>query len=322
MKNRKNSFVQRSLLCLASAALLLAGSALCAEAETDVITVTDMTGREIVLDQPASRVIALSAADCENLYAIGAGDLLVGRGEYCNYPEEVLELPAVQSGENMNLEEILALEPDVLLMSTMGQTKEQVQALEDNGVKVVVSDAADIEGVYASLAVLGQLTGHEEEAAAVEDGMKAVFEELREKAEAAGETKTVYFEVSPLEYGLWTAGEGTFMNEIAEMVGLKNVFADVTGWAEVSQEQVLEANPDIIVTIAMYFGEGPTPEEEIAGREGWDQVAAVQNGAILNLQNDELSRPAVRLADGARMLFDFAWGAENEEETEDAAEAA
>ncbi len=322
MKNRKNSFVQRSLLCLASAALLLAGSALCAEAETDVITVTDMTGREIVLDQPASRVIALSAADCENLYAIGAGDLLVGRGEYCNYPEEVLELPAVQSGENMNLEEILALEPDVLLMSTMGQTKEQVQALEDNGVKVVVSDAADIEGVYASLAVLGQLTGHEEEAAAVEDGMKAVFEELREKAEAAGETKTVYFEVSPLEYGLWTAGEGTFMNEIAEMVGLKNIFADVTGWAEVSQEQVLEANPDIIVTIAMYFGEGPTPEEEIAGREGWDQVAAVQNGAILNLQNDELSRPAVRLADGARMLFDFAWGAENEEETEDAAEAA
>ena len=322
MKNRKNSFVQRSLLCLASAALLLAGSALCAEAETDVITVTDMTGREIVLDRPASRVIALSAADCENLYAIGAGDLLVGRGEYCNYPEEVLELPAVQSGENMNLEEILALEPDVLLMSTMGQTKEQVQALEDNGVKVVVSDAADIEGVYASLAVLGQLTGHEEEAAAVEDGMKAVFEELREKAEAAGETKTVYFEVSPLEYGLWTAGEGTFMNEIAEMVGLKNVFADVTGWAEVSQEQVLEANPDIIVTIAMYFGEGPTPEEEIAGREGWDQVAAVQNGAILNLQNDELSRPAVRLADGARMLFDFAWGAENEEETEDAAEAA
>lgn len=322
MKNRENSFVQRSLLCLASAALLLAGSALCAEAETDVITVTDMTGREIVLDQPASRVIALSAADCENLYAIGAGDLLVGRGEYCNYPEEVLELPAVQSGENMNLEEILALEPDVLLMSTMGQTKEQVQALEDNGVKVVVSDAADIEGVYASLAVLGQLTGHEEEAAAVEDGMKAVFEELREKAEAAGETKTVYFEVSPLEYGLWTAGEGTFMNEIAEMVGLKNVFADVTGWAEVSQEQVLEANPDIIVTIAMYFGEGPTPEEEIAGREGWDQVTAVQNGAILNLQNDELSRPAVRLADGARMLFDFAWGAENEEETEDAAEAA
>ena len=88
------------------------------------------------------------------------------------------------------------------------------------------------------------------------------------------------------------------------------------------KEQVLEANPDIIVTIAMYFGEGPTPEEEIAGREGWDQVAAVQNGAILNLQNDELSRPAVRLADGARMLFDFAWGAENEEETEDAAEAA
>ena len=94
------------------------------------------------------------------------------------------------------------------------------------------------------------------------------------------------------------------MNEIAEMMGLKNCFDD-EGWAEISEEQVLERNPDYIVTITMYFGEGPTPVEEILSRAGWENVTAVQNEAILNLQNNELSRPAPRLADGAKLLYEF-----------------
>ena len=97
---------------------------------------------------------------------------------------------------------------------------------------------------------------------------------------------------------------------IANMMGLKNCFADVTGWSEISEEQVLERNPDYIMTISMYFGEGPTPEEEIASRAGWENVTAVKNGAILNLQNNELSRPAPRLAEGAQMLADFIAGVE------------
>ena len=103
------------------------------------------------------------------------------------------------------------------------------------------------------------------------------------------------------------------MNEIAELLGLRNAFADVSGWAEISEEQVLERNPDYIVTISMYFGEGPTPVEEILGRAGWQNVTAVKNGAILNLGNNELSRPSYRLVDGARALYQFAYGAANAE---------
>ena len=76
------------------------------EASGSAITVTDMTGREITLDEPATRVVALSAADCEFLYAVGAGDTLVGRGEYCDYPAEVLDVPSVQSGYDTNIEQI------------------------------------------------------------------------------------------------------------------------------------------------------------------------------------------------------------------------
>ncbi|NLI53934.1 MAG: ABC transporter substrate-binding protein [Clostridiales bacterium] len=272
--------------------------------ETAGVSVTDMANREVTLDEPATRVVALSAADCEILYAIGAGDLLVGRGEYCDYPAEVLEIPAVQSGMETNLEQIIALEPQVLIMSVMAQTEDQVAQLEAAGIKVVVSDAQDIAGVYTAIGMLGALTGHDAEAAEVVSGMQATLDSLAARAGEL-EGKSVYFEVSPLQYGLWTAGQGTFMNEVATLLGLRNVFADVSGWAEISEEQVLQANPDIIVTIAMYFGEGQTPAEEILSRAAWSEVTAVKNGDILNLPDNELSRPGPRLADGAQALFDF-----------------
>ena len=278
-----------------------------ANASAPFVTVTDMTGREITLDEPATRIVALTASDCEILFAIGGGDALVGRGEYCDYPAEVLNVPSVESGMETNIEQIISLHPQVLLMSTMAQTTEQVEALENAGIHVVVSDAQDIEGVYTAIDMIGKLMGKEDNAKAVIDNMKKTFADVSEKATGDG-TETVYFEVSPLEYGLWTAGSGTFMNEVAEMLGLKNAFDDVVGWAEISEEQVLQRNPDYIVTITMYFGEGPTPVEEIMARPGWNQVKAVQNGAILNLVDNELSRPAPRLADGAQMMYDFVYG--------------
>ncbi len=273
-------------------------------------TVTDMTGKEITLEGPATRIVALTAADCEILYALGAGDLLVGRGEYCDYPPEVMDIPALQSGDNTNIEQIIALAPQVLLMGTMAQTEEQVAQLETAGIRVVVSDAQDIEGVYTAIGMIGALTGKDGEAAALVGGMKDTFEALAAEAagkNAGGEPKTVYFEVSPLQYGLWTAGSDTFMNEVAEMLGLANCFTDVNGWGEISEEQVIDRSPDYIVTIAMYFGEGPTPDEEIVSRTGWEAIAAIRDGKILNLQNNELSRPGPRLADGAQMLFDFVY---------------
>ena len=100
------------------------------------------------------------------------------------------------------------------------------------------------------------------------------------------------------------------MNEVAELLGMENVFADLPAWAEISEEQVIERNPDYIVTITMYFGEGPMPEEEIASRPGWENVSAVANGKILRMDNNELSRPTPRIVDGAQMLYDFVYGAE------------
>lgn len=300
----------RKILSLLLALALLAAAALTAQAET----LTDMAGRELVLDAPLTRVIALNPADCEILYALGAQDVLVGRGEYCNYPEDVLSLPSVNSGAQTNIEQILALEPEVIIMSKMAQTVEQVEALEKAGVRVVISDAQSLEGVYEAIALLGELTAREEAAEALAQEMRSGFDAIRQQAQTI--EKTVYFEVSPLEWGLWTSGKDTFLDELAQIVGLTNAFSDVTGWAEISQEQVLERDPDYIVTTAAYYGEGELPVDEIASREGWQDLRAVKNGAIYNADADMTSRPGPRLLDAAQALADFVHGMETEGEPE------
>ena len=268
-------------------------------------TVTDMKGRNIVLNGDVTRVVALTAADCEILYAIGAGDALVGRGEYCDYPQAALSLPAVQSGAGTNIEQIIALTPQVVFMDTMAQSVEQIEQLETAGIRVVVSDAVNLEGVYDSISLIGRVMSREQEAEKVIGGMKQSFQELSDKAAAHADKPSVYFEISPLKDGLWTAGAGTFMDEAASLLGAKNVFGDVTGWAGISEEQVIQRDPGYIVTTDKYSGTGPTPEQEIAGRAGWGHLRAVKDGHILNLSDDSLVRPGPRLADGVKELYDF-----------------
>ena len=275
------------------------------------ISVTDMHGRTIVLSEPASRIVALTPSDCEILCALGAQDALVGRGTYCDYPESIQTLPVVQSGADTNVEEILALSPQVVLLSDMSQNADQIDQLERNGVRVVVSDANDIAGVYEAIRMIGTLMDLDDSAEALIADMQSTFDEIAARSADTG--KTVYFEVSPLQYGLWTAGSGTFMDELAALCGLENAFADVQGWAQISEEQVLARDPDYIVTITMYFGEGPTPVEEIMGRAGWTGLKAIESGAVLNADSNAISRPGPRLKDAALELYQFISGDQQQE---------
>ena len=287
-------------------ALVLAVPMTAALAETATVAVTDMYGREITLAEPATRVVALTASDCEILCALGCEETLVGRGAYCDYPESILDVPAVESGAQTNVEQIMALAPQVVLMSDMAQNPEQIETLESAGIQVVVSNAKDIDGTSTAIRMIGQLMGKDAEAEALIADMRQTFDDIAAKVDDSG--RTVYFEVSPLEWGLWTAGTNTFMDELAAICGLRNAFHDVDGWAAISEEQVLERDPDYIVTIAMYGGEGPTPVEEIKGRAGWEGLKAVSGDAVLGADSNAVSRPGPRLKDAAIELFSFVYG--------------
>lgn len=297
--------MKKRMLALAIVFLILSSHAALAGGEP--LALTDMAGRMVNLPGPAGRIVALQAADCEILYAIGAGESLVGRGEYCNYPEEVLAVPSVQSGFETNLEQIIALDPDAVVMAKMGQREEDAKKLEEAGIAVVVSDAQTIEGVYSAIVMLGSLTGHEDEASQLVEGMQEAFSGILEASEGFS-GGSVYFEVSPLEYGLWTAGTGTFMDEIAKMLRLENIFSDLEGWQGVSEEQVIARDPDHIVTTAMYFGTGLTPVEEVLSRASWSGMKAVSGGKVFNADADAITRPGPRLVQAAQDLFDFVYG--------------
>ena len=270
---------------------------------TGQITVTDTTGQVVTLDGPATRIVVLTPSDCEILYALSAGNSVVGRGTYCDYPESVLSIPDVQSGSDMNVEQILSLQPQVVLTAEMTQNVQpQIDALRKAGVAVIVDDAKTIDETYRSIQTIGKITGREDKALALVGSMQEAFAKIQ-AAVPAGDKKSVYFEVSPLQYGLWAGGKGTFMDELANMLGLTNVFADVEGWAEISEEQVINRNPDLIITVTMYYGDGPTPQEEIIGRPGWDKITAVRDGKVFYIDNNEIARPGPRLVDAAQNLF-------------------
>ncbi|MBR0025630.1 MAG: ABC transporter substrate-binding protein, partial [Clostridia bacterium] len=274
------------------------------------ITVVDQAGREVSLDKPAESVVAMHPADCEILYAIGAGETLVGRGTYCDYPAEVLDITVVESGSETNIEQLISLQPDVLLMSTMDQTEEQVKQLESAGITVVVTDdgCESIAKVYEVIELVGAVTGKDTEAKALCESMQDEFAAISASVDGSLQGKTVYFEVSPLQWGLWTAGTGTFMHELCGIVGLENAFADVEGWGEISEEQVIERDPDFIITTAMYYGDGLKPDEEILSRAAWAGMQAVANGNVYAADSNAAARPGPRLVDAAKELYSFIYG--------------
>ena len=187
----------KQYLILFLAMCFLISPAISAEQET----INEKTASEAVLDASSMRIICLTAATCEILYAIGAGNNVIGRGEYCDHLDELLTKPELYSGDNTNIEQIIALSPDMVFMSTMAQTKDQVHALEKLGFRIVVIDAHTIEEIYESIELIGVEVGRNEEAAELVLEMKTTFHDLSERAKGKldGE-KTIYFEVSPLEW--------------------------------------------------------------------------------------------------------------------------
>ncbi len=281
-------------------ALLLIFSLASSLADGAGITVTDMFGREITLAEPATRVVVMQPSDCEILCAIGCENTIVGRGQYVDYPASIQEVPVVQSGAETNVEEILALQPQVVLMNSMSQSEEQVKQLEENGVKVVVSNTTDIASVYTAITLIGKLMGKDAEAEAVITDMKTTFDDIRAKAE--GEPKKVYFEISPPPY-LYTAGSSSYMNELAEICGVKNIFDDQEdAWLMISEEQVIERNPDYIVLITNM---GSAGVDEILSRAGWGDITAIKNGKVFNDEDSCMARPSPRLKEAAIVLYTF-----------------
>jgi iron complex transport system substrate-binding protein len=266
------------------------------------IVLTDDLGREVTLDAPAASIVSIAPSNTEILYAIGAGDLLVGRDEFSYYPEEALDITSIGGGfEDYNLETITSLNPDLVLAAEIN-APEVIDALEKLDIPVYyLGNPDDFAGLYANIKTVGILSGHENEAKTLAESLQTRVESLLKLIAEDENIPTVFFELDASEPAKpWTTGGGTFVNYLISMAGAKNIAADVKDeWVQYSQEELIVQNPDIIILADAKWG---TTADMVKERPGWDVLSAVQNNAIYPIDDDLTSRPGPRLVDGLEAM--------------------
>ncbi|MGE7690693.1 ABC transporter substrate-binding protein [Lysinibacillus sp. NPDC097214] len=263
------------------------------------MTITDATGKDITLEAPPEKIVSLIPSNTEILFSLGLNDEIVGVTDNDDYPPEASKKEKV-GGMDYNIEQIIALSPDIVLAhaSGMSYSKGAIEQLESAGVKVfVVADAKNFNETYTTIEQLGRVTGKLEEAKKIVANMKAKVEEVETKLEDV-KPKKVFVESSD-EPQIYTAGKGTFMNEMLEMIHAENVAADVNDWYQIDAEQIITKNPDVIVVAYNYV---PDILTKIPQRPGFETITAVKNKAIVQVDENTTSRQGPRLADGLEEL--------------------
>lgn len=274
--------------------------------EKNPLVITDTSSKEVIFTKLPEKVISLIPAATETIYDLNSQDKLIAVDSYSNYPSATETITKLETNTGLNVESIVSLNPDVVFMSKMGQTIEQYNNLTNAGIKVVMVDASSIEETYTMINLIGKVLGKEKESSKIVNQMKLDFEDLKNSV-SDEESKTVYYEISPLEYGLWTSGNNTFENEIMKMLNINNAFVDVVGWTQVSEEQVLIKNPEYIITTTKDYGDTKAVDE-ILNRKNWNNIKAIKSKQVYNIDPDIMSRPTKRLVEGAKELKKLIYG--------------
>ncbi len=259
------------------------------------LTVKDAYGTEFTFESAPGRIVSLAPSETEGLFALGLDEQVVGVSDNDDYPEAVKDKPKM-GGFQVNVEAVVAAQPDLVLAgSLIGE--DTVKSLSDLGMKVFRSNPKTIDGVMENIQMVGIITDHQQQANEVTAQMKAEMEQVTEavKSLSADQKKKVYIEFSPG----WTVGKGEFMDEMISVAGGENVASDITGWSEINEENIIKANPDVILYAKSVIDENNrTLAEIIKGRGGWDQITAVKEQRIVAMDDNLLSRPGPRVTQG------------------------
>ncbi|MET1124941.1 MAG: ABC transporter substrate-binding protein [Archaeoglobaceae archaeon] len=295
--------------------LLIVLLSLCAQPQIEEgkIRVVDDTGSVVVLSEPAKRIVSLAPSNTEILFAIGAGDQVVGVTDYCNYPPEVLKLKeegklkSVGGYTTVNVERVVALKPD-LVVAAYGNGLETIETLRRFGLNVVAFNPRNISDVMRSILILGKLTGHEEEAEKLVEDMKRKLKYVEECVKGKRRLKVVHI--------LWhdpvyVSGAQTFIDEVIRIAGGVNAF-NFSGWRVVSVEDIIAADPDvIIVNSGSGMGGGRNVIYEwVVSDPLLSDVKAVREGRVYVIDADIISRPSYRLAEAAMIVSKWLHGCE------------
>ncbi|MCM3566954.1 ABC transporter substrate-binding protein [Neobacillus mesonae] len=265
------------------------------------VTVKDALDNDVVIDKKPEKIVSLMPSNTEIAYALGLGDEVVGVSDFDNYPEDVTKKEKI-GGQEINLEKIISLKPNLVLAhaSTAHNSEAGLKQLEDAGIKVlIVNDAQNFEQVYNSILMIGKATGEDKKAEEIVNGMKDKLASIKEKAATIKEKKKVLVEVSPAPE-IYSPGKNTFMNEMLKTINAENIAGDLEGWAKIDQEAMIKRNPDVILTTYGYYVKNPA--EQVLSRKGWENVNAIKNKQVTDVDSDRVTRSGPRIIEGVEDL--------------------
>jgi iron complex transport system substrate-binding protein len=265
------------------------------------LTLTDDAGREVTLEAEPQRIVSLAPSNTEIVCAIDACDRLVGVTDFDDYPAEVVEIDKVVTMAQVDVEAVVAAEPDLVLAAGNELTPTAIiDQIADLGMPVLVLYPESLDEVSANIELVGMAVGRDGEAAALV-GEMATRVEAVEEAVADLERPRTFYEVSVFEGTIYTAGEQSFLASLIETAGGEPVTGDALS-TSIELEELVAADPELILLGDATYDPTITPET-VAQRQGWETMTAVDDGRVVVVSEDVvITRPGPRIVDGLEAL--------------------
>lgn len=259
------------------------------------VQITDDLGKTLTFAQPPQKIVSLAPSVTEILFAIGAENRVVGVQDFSTYPPEAASLPKV-GGFPLNYELIASLQPDLCIGADI-TSAEDIAKLEGLGLKIMVVNRTDLDGVFANIETVGKAVGLEKPATDLTANLRAELKALQEKVRTAGTKPRVFVE---LDETLYTVAPGSFIDPLIAMAGGANIADDSANpYPQFSAEQIIAKDPEVIILTDAAYG---VTADQVKARPGWNAIAAVKNGAIYPIDGDIISRPGPRIIEGLKAL--------------------
>jgi len=287
--------LKRLSICIVLLSLLVSMVAGC-QPQFQPGTYTDDMGRAVAIDQVPQRIVSFGPSITEILFALGLEEKVVGVSNYCDYPEAATLKPKVGDAFNPSLERIVELEPDLVLTVKQEQLNRELDAL---GIKFMVLDPEDIDGILGDIELVGEITGTKKRAEELVKDMQDSISQVIALMEDVPKV-SVFFIIDATDPTLpWTAGTGSFIDALITMAGGGNVAGEAVGaWVPFSLEQVVSSDPEVIIIQTMIAGIPTISKEELDEHPVWGEMTAVRQGKVYIIDGDLVSRPGPRIVQG------------------------
>jgi iron complex transport system substrate-binding protein len=273
------------------------------ETATSYIEITDTYDHVVKLEKPAERIASLAPGFTEVLFAIGCKDRIKIRDNWSNFPSDATALPAVD-GLEPSPAIIAGYDPDLVLLCF--KNARYLKSFDQIGLPVAMLEPKTFDQVAEDIVKLGVLCGREERAAELAASMLQVKDEVVHATKGTDYRPLVYVELDGADPARpWTAGPGSFIDELLTLAGGRNVASDAgSSYAQVTAESIIRSDPDLVLLLGNKDADPEAAVEMMKNRSGWSRMSAIRKGRVISgLDRDLLSRPGPRLAEGLRLLY-------------------